>query len=58
MGNIGFQEMLFLAISALCFALPIVLIVWVYRIYQNSKENVKKIAELEIRLLNLEVKLK
>jgi len=59
MGNFGFQELLLIFVSlVLGFAIPVILIVWLYKTFRSSQSNKQRIDELERKLMEMEERLK
>lgn len=57
MGNIAYQELLLLIVSLFCMLIPVLMIIWVYRISRRSHSNQQRIARLETQLQVLEAKI-
>lgn len=57
MGNLAYQELLLLFVSLFCMLIPVLMIIWMYRLSRRSHSNQQRIAYLETQLQVLEAKL-
>lgn len=57
MGNLAYQELIFLFVSLICMLIPVLMVIWMYRISRRSHSNQQRIAHLETQLQVLEAKL-
>lgn len=57
MGNLGYQELLLLFVSLFCMLIPVLMVIWMYRLSRRSHSNQQRIAHLETQLQVLEAKI-
>lgn len=57
MGNLAYQELLLLFVSLFCMLIPVLMVIWMYRISHRSHSNQQRIAQLETQLQVLEAKI-
>ncbi|MCA6450705.1 MAG: hypothetical protein IM584_00250 [Chitinophagaceae bacterium] len=57
MGNLAYQELLLLFVSLFCMLIPVLMVIWMYRIARRSHSNQQRIAQLETQLQVLEAKI-